>query len=643
VLTRPPLRAALLAAACLSCALAPSPGDAAQVWTALAVEKIRPGTAARPDATAVRISAARNEFEPFQIVITGSANGVRATASDLTGPGGATIRGVRLFREALMQLTKPSAVDGAIGPWPDALVPDVDELVGERRNAFPFDVPPGESRAIWGEVLVPADAPAGEYSGTVTVAWADGAATVPVTLTVWPFRLPSTASLRSAFKLSYGGLPSAHGVSGTAFAALRARYGALALDHRISLSHHDDGLWSDLGHFDQYYGPLMDGAAPTDLAGAEQTSVAYVGRTEVTPLRAWASHYEARGWYDRLFHYTCDEPPLTCTWDSIVPAAATVHSADPEFRTLVTTSIQEADAHGVTAAIDIIVPAVNFMDDRPGSARAGNQRARYDAFLAGSPRRQVWLYQSCMSHDCGGTVNMGSPTAGDLYYTGWPSYMIDASAVRNRAMQWLAFRYGVSGELYYETTQAYGGDPWTSQYVFSGNGDGTLFYPGTPARVGGTTHVPIASIRLKMIREGMEDYEYLKLLADAGDAALAREIADALFPNAYTTDQRPADLMAARARIAARLVALAEPGAPPPDATPSPEPTPEPSPEPEPTEPTQPSPSPLEPCTGGDAACLDAASEAAGGCGSGRAAEGALGAVLGLAAAALLFRRRPPA
>jgi hypothetical protein len=639
---RPGLRAAALSLATTSCLLASADAGAAQVWTALASEKIRPGAAARaaPDA---RISAARNEFEPFQIVVTGPATGVRATAAELVGPGGARIAAVRLFREALIDLAKPSAVDGATGRWPDALVPDVDEVAGERRNAFPFDVPAGESRAIWAEAFVPPDATPGEYRGAVTVTWADGSATVPVTLTVWPFRLPSTPSLSSAFRISYGGLPAGHGVSGAAFTALRARYGAFALDHRISLYNHDDGEWADLGHFDTHFGGLLDGTAPTQLPGAALTTVSYVGPTDATKLAAWATHYRERGWFDRLFHYTCDEPPLTCTWDSIAPAAAKVHAADPELRTLVTTTIQEADAHGVTSSIDVLVPVVNFLDDRPGNPRAGNQRARYDAFLAASPRRRLWFYQSCMSHGCGGTVDMGSPTASDLYYSGWPSYMIDASAVRNRAMQWLAFRYDVSGELYWETTYAYSRDAWTDQYDFTGNGDGTLFYPGTPARIGGSAHVPVASIRLKMIREGMEDYEYLKALADAGDAALAREIADGLFPNAYTTDARPADLMAARARIAARLVALEAPGAATPEPVPLPDPAPAPDPAPQPT--PQPTPQPLpspEPGACTDAACVQPG-VGEGGCGSGKAAEGALGVVVGLAAAALLFRRRSEA
>ena len=120
-----------------------------------------------------------------------------------------------------------------------------------------------------------------------------------------------------------------------------------------------------------------------------------------------------------------------------------------------TTAIQDADAHGVTDSIDIIVPVINYLDDREGSEYAGEQRAKYDAFLGASPRREIWSYQSCMSHGCGGTVNFGSPSWSDRYFTGWPSYMIDASAVRNRAMEWLSFRYRLTGELYYETAMAF--------------------------------------------------------------------------------------------------------------------------------------------------------------------------------------------
>jgi MYXO-CTERM domain-containing protein len=165
-----------------------------------------------------------------------------------------------------------------------------------------------------------------------------------------------------------------------------------------------------------------------------------------------------------------------------------------------------------------------------------------------------------MSHGCAGSVNFGNPGASDWYYTAWPSYSIDATGVRNRAMQWLLFEYRLSGELYYETTEAYGQDPWTNQWAFGGNGDGTLFYPGTPAKIGGATHVPVASMRLKLIRDGMEDYEYLALLARSGGEAEARAIAAALFPHPYETAASPEALLAAREALARKIIARVAPG-----------------------------------------------------------------------------------
>jgi hypothetical protein len=601
-------RAAAVLSAVLPIVLAPWTASAAQVWTALATEKIRPSASARADASA-QLSAARNEFEAFQVVVTGNAADVRATASDLVGP--ATIGGVRLYREATMNLANASALDGGTGPWPDALVPDVDEIVGEKRNAFPFQIGDGGSHAIWVEVLVPPNAPAGDYHGQVHVTWTGGDATIPVTLTVWPFTLPSTASLKSAFLFTYGAIPTAHGLSGDAFYQLRQRYGAFALDHRISLTNHDDGEWKDLSHFDQYYGPLMGGTGPTQLQGARLTSLQYLGDdADATWMGQWFQHGTSPGWNDRQFQYTCDEPPGgTCGWSDIAPRAANARALG--LRTLVTTTVQQADQAGVTSSIDLLVPVINYLDDKPGNTFSGNQRAAYDAFLAASPRHELWAYQSCMSHGCGGTVNFGNPSADDQYYTGWPSYMIDASAVRNRAMQWLAFRYKLSGELYWETAYALAqGDAWTSQWYFTGNGDGTLFYPGKPAVIGGTTDIPVASIRLKMIREGMEDYEYLKLLSDLGDAPLAHQIADGLFPTASSTEQSPQALMAARAQIAQRIIALTGGK----------------------------DPSPMSPGSQGSQQASAPSTATPGGCASGGAAPGLL-ALAGLACAARMRRR----
>ena len=521
------------------------------VWVAPATEKIQPLEAER-DTKSASISAARNEFEAFQVVITGAATGVRAEATRLVGPEGFEIRDIRLYRAALIDIRELSALDGTLGPTPDALIPDQDEIVGERRNAFPFDVPAGESRAIWVDVFVPPSAPAGVYTGSVSVRFDGETAVVPVELTVWPFILPSTSSVKSAFGVSYNTLESGHQM--TAVSELRARYGQLGLDHRISLSKHLDDRWGDLANFDQHYGPLMNGTAPTRLPGAQLTSVEYIGTlTDTADLGRWAAHFEARGWFDRLFQYTCDEPPYQgCDWlPHIQERSNAAKAANPNFRTLVTTSIQNATEHDGAQYLDLMVPNVNHMENTSGEY-AGNQRPKYDAFLAGGPLKEVWMYQACDSHTCGGQDEQG---------TGWPSYMIDASAVRNRAMQWMLFKYDATGELYWDTTWAYvtKSDPWVSQWDFTGNGDGTLFYPGTPAKIGGATHIPVASIRLKMIREGMEDYEYLRLVAEHGDPAFAKSVANALFPTMRSTGSVSGnELMAARAALARRIIELTQ-------------------------------------------------------------------------------------
>ncbi|MCA9861627.1 MAG: DUF4091 domain-containing protein, partial [Thermomicrobiales bacterium] len=83
--------------------------------------------------------------------------------------------------------------------------------------------------------------------------------------------------------------------------------------------------------------------------------------------------------------------------------------------------------------------------------------------------------------------------------------------------------------LYFSTTHRLQ-TAWDDQCDFSGNGDGTLFYPGSacppgtgPGCIGGSTDIPIESIRLKRLRDGREDYEYLRLAAAHADTAAHAE------------------------------------------------------------------------------------------------------------------------
>jgi hypothetical protein len=136
--------------------------------------------------------------------------------------------------------------------------------------------------------------------------------------------------------------------------------------------------------------------------------------------------------------------------------------------------------------------------------------------------------------------------------------MIDASGAANRVMQWVAWKYRVQGELYYSMTEAYAhGDPWMDIRLFNGNGDGTLFYPGKPSVIGGHTDIPIESIRLKLIREGMEDYEYLALLTQWGGREAADIFANRIVTKTYQWESRPDVFRAVRQEMGQALERLA--------------------------------------------------------------------------------------
>ncbi len=543
------------------CGVCPAAGDLpGWIGVTSLTHKLR-SVDALPADQAVEIEAARNEFEGFQIAVAGGSGGrtVRGVSlSTLNGPNGARITADNAVVYKVAQYDVPSASndEGDVGEWPDPLVPDVDPYFGERRNAFPLQVPANRVAAVLVDLHVPTGIPAGRYTGTVTVETAHGAFDVPVGLRVFDFDLPSTSSLPTMFGIGWNaGCVAHHGsYEGCGGDAGVLHYGALyakvALDNRISLGQmvyfwpRDDN-WSI---FEEAYGALLDGSHDGRLAGAKMTTLATHARWAANPeesVRRWKAGVEARNWDVTLFEYVCDEPPYGCQWADISRWAEPVRRAG--VHTLVTTGLPEATAAGVLGSIDLITPLMNWV----GPNGAMGTYADYRNWLNQDPHRKMWWYQSCISHGCGN----GCDTSHGGAFTGWPSYVIDASAIQARAMEWFTFRHDVGGELYFATTDQLT-TAWTNQCRYSGSGDGTLFYPGKPSIIGGQTDIPIESQRMKLIREGLEDYEYLHLLEQLGEGAFARAQVDQLFPSANTVTATTADeLKAARRRLAERIEA----------------------------------------------------------------------------------------
>jgi glycosyl hydrolase family 123 len=533
-------------------------------WTTLALDKVRPYDSPPQKLNdTVQISAARNEFESFQVVFHADSqqvDGIDLEVSDLTGPGGAVLprSNISIYFERFMNLSKPSSIEGMAGEWPDPLIPRVDRYNGEKRNAFPFSVREKRNQPIWIEVYVPPSTRPGTYRGKVTV-WIqqNRDATIPLTLNVWNFTLPSTSSLPNSFGFNGPTALRQHAGSYTTDEELRRLtflYSKAALWHRLSLhggamippefNFRGTNIRIDWTDYDAEVGPFLDGTVLTPgqpLAGAKITSIdlresrdIQSDEQKILYWRAYAKHFREKGWLNRLFNYLVDEPKPE-QFNDMLRRGRLVHSADRELRNLVTTTPRR-DWNDI---IDIWTPLVNCFIPKPGFEDFCNPMAER--------RSNLWWYQSCASHGCS--------IVGGEYFRGWPSYIIDSSAVANRVMPWMAWKYDIKGELYYNINEAYShkSDAWWDVYLFGGNGDGTLVYPGRPRNIGGRTDIPVESIRLKLIREGLEDYEYLTLLSRYGGSAMTAAYVDSLITNAFTYQRDPAKLYDARQKIGDKL------------------------------------------------------------------------------------------
>jgi len=561
--------------ACVAAVLALS--SPVRIWIAGESEKVFPG--AKPDAAKaparIRFSAAGGECAGAQIVVR-SEKGMKAlTASAQPLVSGKDQVPLDVMRVTTIQLARATEPEGHAGEWPDALIPVRDPIFGQTRRAFPVDVGPGRAQAIFVEACPAAglgEARGGaRFSSVVQLGWIDDStgaklagARVPVELKMRPFDLPPTPALATAFGFSGYSAAKGHAREPEANRELTRAYDTVALRRGITLSGgtqdappwqaHGDEVEIDWKVYDAEVAPFLDGTALP--SGARWTSVDLREPKKLTRgqrrswRRAWVGHFETRGWLDRLFAYVEDEPAAK-DFGRVEQHAAELREDAPSIRRLVTTAFSQQ-----LPSIDVWVPLLNCLGDlSPNCPRPVARNSYRDAEAKGAT---VWWYQSCMSHGCdpGGTV----PPQHRAAFTGWPDYVIDAPATAARAMGALAFANGIAGELYYDVVYAYDtGDPWATQFAFGGNGDGTLYYPGTPARIGGDRDVPVETLRILQIQRGIQDYEYLALCRKLGDAKLAADEARLLAPAIRRFARDPKAYASMRERVGARIeVLLAE-------------------------------------------------------------------------------------
>jgi hypothetical protein len=181
-------------------------------------------------------------------------------------------------------------------------------------------------------------------------------------------------------------------------------------------------------------------------------------------------------------------------YEEVRQLAALVHEAAPDLKFLCTEQTLPSDTAwgNLNGAVDIWCPLFGYQD----SVTAAERQNAGDA---------IWVYTA---------LCQPGPRRKDS-----PYWEIDYPLLNYRVPLWIMWMQGVTGLLYWEATYwQQSQDPWTNpaSYVINANlrynGEGSLLYPGPDAGFDGA----VTSLRLKAIRDGIEDYMYLRLAESLG-------------------------------------------------------------------------------------------------------------------------------
>jgi hypothetical protein len=283
-----------------------------------------------------------------------------------------------------------------------------------------------------------------------------------------------------------------------------------------------------------------DGGGPSIMCPFSSYGPPGTGSACQTSITNFESNWSTNGWLasppNGWEDYVQDEPGTSCTSleNGVTAAGYTRGYTTPNIPMLVTNYIGAATSGSCGSSpteaqyensVDIFVVNDVCMDPAnyscgTGATPPGDLRANYNTWLSGNccsgtgPTRQIWGYESNTS----------------LTWT-WPNDHVDGRPVPNASEGWERFHDQESGMLYYAVSIMWAThDPWVSVYYASANGDGTIIYPCSNSSLvsgkdsancgvaGGASAVPIfvPSIRLELMRDGIQDYEYLTLLTSMG-------------------------------------------------------------------------------------------------------------------------------
>ncbi len=537
------------------------------VWTLTGTERVLrsnpPG-----DSHEVKLAAARNEWESFQILIRSDqqVKGIRVEPGELRGTGGAVLdtNNTRLFRQHQLYIDAGTYRNPTFKPdwFPDPLIPfrhpvSAEMLEGARFRAIPFDLPANETHGFWVDLYVPGNATPGEYRGTYRVtSESDQLMEIPVSLTVWDFNLPRVSTLVTAFgspaqrirdyyrqRAKVGKEPEPKN-----WTAIEIQCAQMLTEHRFNATPPSEYLWPVAQQDGSFRIPaeqlrllreFVDCYHVNALQIPHPSSVVKDPERERDKLRAWLAAFdqavkELNRPYIIFYTYLKDEPNTEEDYRYVQKWGHAIREAKSVVKVLVVEQTWTEPGNGgadstwgdLYGAVDIWCPL--FSLHRQDSAA---QRQALG--------ETIWTYTA---------LCQGEPT---------PWWHIDYPLLNYRVPAWIAWRYRMKGLLYWGGMSYWreAEDPWSQadtyhkELVF--NGEGTLVYPARPVGYDGI----VSSLRLKALRDSIEDYEYLAILERLGKAAEAEKIVLPVAQSWFGWEKDPAAYKEARVKLADMIVA----------------------------------------------------------------------------------------
>lgn len=523
-----------------------------------------------------------------------SVPGVSVRFETLTGPGGAQIRSVpttasgvfdwtqrniELFfvrylkieglsrlsygtydeRHIPKRLRRPWTGQGVgSGVWTDR--PDHDkhypEIAVPMELVPSFTVAAGENQSVWADVYIPKTVPAGNYFGNVEIS-RNGTVTdsIPVTLRVRNFTLPDAPAGKTMLYLGYQDInkrytgisyPNANTSQDTLSKQVRDRHFLLAHRHKISMIDQNVGAtaWSADAPRPEWI-PRLNGTLFSAANGYDGPGVgvgndvfaigtygtwSWKAQGEAgmwTHMDAWQNWFATNAPSVERFLYLIDESTNYAQTEQWAGWAASNPGVGASIPTFATIALPEAVSH---------VPSLNIAASWFAVAPL-NIWENASIAVQNDPDKKFYVY------------NGKRPASG--------SFATEDDGVALRSLSWSQYKKKVDRWFFWEGTyynNYQGGMGETNVFqnamtfgTFSStsavtgktgwnysNGDGVLFYPGIdqvfPSESYGLAG-PIASLRLKHWRRGVQDIDYLAL-AYAIDPTRTAQIVQQMVPKA---------------------------------------------------------------------------------------------------------------